>query len=294
MTFKRFSLCLMLAGAVLSFPVSPVSAVGTVDQIQAARQKINLAGRQRMLSQRLTSAICLKVTGADPSRRSVAFKAYQDFDAALAGLKDGSDALGLTPEPNPDIRSGIEKVEQSWALFAPAVQNLLGGDYGSTTMNTILSMNMPLLKQSNAVVGLFETAYGDGVIDPGTAVTINVAGRQRMLSQKMTKELCFIAADFDREKNIEALGATIALFDSSLNNLMDGKIADDIVPPPNTELVIQLGIVAELWDRVRPRMQAVVDGADIAVADLPEVASLTDQMLAEMHKAVLLYVASAS
>lgn len=294
MLLKRTSLSLMLAGALLAFPQSEARAADTNDQIKAARQKINLSGRQRMLTQRLTSAVCLTVTGADPQRTEVAFKAYQDFDVALAGLKDGNNGLGLSPEPNMPIRQGIEVVEGTWGQFAPAVQNLLAGGFDSSTMNTILSLNTTLLSQSNDVVTLFEKTYGEGVIDPGTAVTINVAGRQRMLSQKMTKELCFIAADFDKQKHLDSLKGTVALFDISLGNLVNGNMADDIVPPPNTELVVQLGIVSEIWDRVKPRMQAVIDGGAIQISDLPEIAALTDTMLKEMHQAVLLYVTSAS
>lgn len=294
MPLKRLCLCLMLAGAMLGLPAPQVAAVGTDDLIQAARQKINLSGRQRMLSQRLTSAVCLSMTGADPSRINVAFETYQDFEKALKGLADGDESLGLTPEPNPAVRAGLGTVQDTWAQFAPAVQNLLAGDMGSVTVNTVLTMNMTLLKQSNDVVSLFEQTYGEGVIDPGTAVTINVAGRQRMLSQKMTKELCFIAADFDRSKHLEALKGTIALFDASLDNLVNGKMADDIVPPPNVDLVIQLGVVSEIWDRVKPKMQAAVDSGSADISALSDIAALTDTLLKEMHQAVLLYVSSAS
>ena len=295
MFLNRFSTSVLALCAALYLPAMPIEAADSEDQIKAARQKINLSGRQRMLSQRLTSAVCLKVVGAEPGLRAdVALTSWQDFSKALAGLKNGDESLGLTPEPNAPIRAGLEVVEGTWAEFAPAVEQLLSGDLSSTTMNIVLSLNTRLLSQSNDVVSMFETAYGAGVIDPGTAVSINVAGRQRMLSQKMTKELCFIAADFDRDKHIEDLAATISLFDTSLKHLTNGDIASDILPPPNVDIVVQLGIVADIWDQVRPTMQDVVDGGSINVAELPAIAALTDQMLAEMHKAVLLYVSAKS
>jgi hypothetical protein len=295
MSINRFNLSVLSLCAALCLPVLPVEAADTEDQIKAARQKINVSGRQRMLSQRMTSAVCLAVVGANPDMRSeVALTSWNDFEKALAGLKDGDSSLGLTPEPNAPIRAGLEVVEGTWAEFAPAVQQLLAGDLSSTTISTILSLNTQLLSQSNDVVSMFEKSYGAGVIDPGTAVSINVAGRQRMLSQKMTKELCFIAADFDREKHIEALTGTVSLFDVSLQHLTNGDIASDILPPPNVDIVVQLGVVADLWDKVRPKMQAVIDNGSVGIEELSETAALTDQMLAEMHKAVLLYVSNNS
>lgn len=286
---------LLIVGMLLGGPGAPVAAKDTTDAITAARQKINLSGRQRMLSQRLASSVCLVITGADTAKRTdVALAAWKDFDTALIGLKDGNDGLGLTHEPNQKIRDGLTTVEGTWSTFAPAVQQILAGDMNASMLGVIIDSNLTLLSQSNDVVKLFETTYGEGVIDPGTAVTINVAGRQRMLSQKMTKELCFIAADFDRAVNLDAIQATIALFDASLEHLRFGDIAANIVPPPNTDLAVQLGVVAEIWGRVKPGMDAVAAGGAVDVAELAEIAATTDTLLKEMNKAVLLYVSSNS
>lgn len=284
---------LFFAVVAFGLPVAPVAALDSSDAVFAARQKINVAGRQRMLSQRMTSAVCLTVTGADATlREKVAMAALADFDVALLGLKDGNADLKLTPEPNPQIRAGLRAVETTWAEFSPAAQQVMAGDLSSTAIGTILNLNLQLLGKSNDVVKLFEEVYGDEAIDPGTAVTINVAGRQRMLSQKMTKELCFIAADFDAAESREALKGTVALFDKSLEQLRFGDVNANIVTPPNAEVLVQLGVVASIWRDVKPRMEAVMTGDDVAIADLAGIAATTDEMLKEMHKAVLLYVSS--
>ena len=282
----------IVATSLMVSSVPPVLAFDSADEITAARQKINLSGRQRMLSQRMTSAVCMAVTGADPARAEVAMAAVGEFDTALAGLKDGNDSLGLTVETDLGIREGIETVEGTWSIFQVAAQQLLAGDLSSTTLNTILSMNLQLLSQSNDVVVLFEKAYGASVIDEGMAATINVAGRQRMLSQRMTKELCFVAADFDRSANQESLQKTIALFDSSLDFLMNGDAAASIVPPPNPDVLIQLTVVETIWDDVKPIMEAASSGGAPNVGDLAAIAAMTDKMLVEMNKAVQMYVAS--
>lgn len=58
------------------------------------------------------------------------------------------------------------------------------------------------------------------------AVSINMAGRQRMLSQRMSKALLSIASDAQQGQSIVAskneLGKTVALFDSTLNGFQFG------------------------------------------------------------------------
>jgi hypothetical protein len=52
--------------------------------------------------------------------------------------------------------------------------------------------------------------------------TINLAGKQRMLTQKMTKELLLVANGIDADANKANLGKTVALFQSTLTGLLDG------------------------------------------------------------------------
>ncbi len=69
--------------------------------------------------------------------------------------------------------------------------------------------------------------YADEVKQPTkTEVTkqqsgtvINLAGKQRMLTQKMTKELLLIANGIDVDKNRESLKKTAELFENTLKDL---------------------------------------------------------------------------
>ncbi|MCK4442577.1 MAG: type IV pili methyl-accepting chemotaxis transducer N-terminal domain-containing protein, partial [Sulfurovaceae bacterium] len=49
-----------------------------------------------------------------------------------------------------------------------------------------------------------------------SGTVINLAGKQRMLTQKMTKEALFIAKGIDVKENIENLKKTVSLFDKTL------------------------------------------------------------------------------
>ncbi|MEN0021283.1 MAG: methyl-accepting chemotaxis protein, partial [Planctomycetota bacterium] len=102
---------------------------------------------------------------------------------------------------------------------------------------------------------------------------INVAGRQRMLSQKMTKELLQlkVAADQKKRESLAAsLAGTASLFDSSLTALMSGgetkgPTGDPVVLPATTDSAAMAHLEAgsQIWSRVYPALQAVIaDPAD--------------------------------
>ena len=57
------------------------------------------------------------------------------------------------------------------------------------------------------------------------ATVINLAGRQRMLTQKMSKEVLLVALGHDADANKANLRNTASLFDRTLKGLKDGDSA---------------------------------------------------------------------
>lgn len=85
------------------------------------------------------------------------------------------------------------------------------------------------------------------------AVAINLAGRQRMLSQRMTKALLIIqsAGNLDKSAALHELQDTITLFDQTLNAFwMGGKTLDgayrQIFLPPSTAANTRTHLIAAL------------------------------------------------
>ncbi len=115
--------------------------------------------------------------------------------------------------------------------------------------------------------------------------TINVAGAQRMLSQKMTKEALLL-----RQGALErgAMEATIAQFDQAQRDLLNGNPARNISVIEAPAIQAQLNRVEQLWSAFRPRLERVASGADADLAGL-EADSVT--LLKEMNQAVGLMAA---
>ena len=78
-----------------------------------------------------------------------------------------------------------------WSTFEPNLDAVLKGDTSKAVLEKIARENLPLLKNMNAAVQMYASESGSK-LDPAMATTINLAGKQRMLTQKMTKELLLV------------------------------------------------------------------------------------------------------
>ena len=118
--------------------------------------------------------------------------------------------------------------------------------------------------------------------------TINVAGAQRMLSQKMTKEALLIG---QQVLEPAALERTMQQFDTVHQDLLKGNAARNISAIKTPEVLAQLDTVTRLWQALKRELKAVAVGNNSA--SLAELESHSSQLLVEMNKAVGLMTAHA-
>ncbi|WP_407925434.1 methyl-accepting chemotaxis protein [Geothermobacter ehrlichii] len=123
------------------------------------------------------------------------------------------------------------------------------------------------------------------------AQIINIAGRQRMLSQKMTKEALTILAGLNVSSTRAALKQTRELFDTSLKTLIEGDRTLNLPATDNPEILAQLNRVNAIWKTFSPHVQTVIDSQDpVAIQSAIKTIIATNlTLLREMNKAVILY-----
>ena len=161
------------------FTVSILISVGFTFYIISSQSSdakvIDIAGRQRMLTQKmtkeslaLTSAIEKKVDSG--TLREGLLKTVSLYDRSLKALKDGGATVGtdgtetVLPVSQGEAKSQLVKVTEAWLAFKKSIDVIAapGADISSggfiNALETIKKGNIPLLKESNKVVGLLKTA----------------------------------------------------------------------------------------------------------------------------------------
>ncbi len=115
------------------------------------------------------------------------------------------------------------------------------------------------------------------------AKAINIAGRQRMLTQRMTKEALFYTAGRNDYK--DKFISTMDLFETSLNNLIEGK---DGMPAPPENIYNQLIKVKSMWDEFKKHANNVINDPN-SKEDMYYLEANNIPLLTEMNKAVKMY-----
>ncbi|PJE26998.1 Type IV pili methyl-accepting chemotaxis transducer N-term [Pseudooceanicola antarcticus] len=286
--FCKMILTLLALDLIPALGIAPLLAATPLSASEA-KHKINLAGRQRMLSQRMAMLSCM--ADSDVQAESAVARAggaFALFDQTLNGLRFGDAEHGLSTEKNMEMLDALAAVDLLWQGYGRAVEGYVTGGEAAS-LRVIHARNPAVLKTMNDAVGLMERLYGEGLIAPDLAAAINVAGRQRMLIMKALKEACMVGRGFDPEGDRRALQGTIALFSSSLYKLRVGNAWDGIIAPPSFEIDMQLELVQAVWDWMEPYLKEIAAGGPADPARLSELLYHGEVALREMNVAVGLY-----
>jgi len=274
-------LSIVAIGVCLSTGASADAKIDTKSAITQTKQQsgtvINLAGKQRMLTQKMTKEALFMAKGIDTEANKASLtKSVDLFDKTLKGLINGDKDLNLPKTEKKDILAQLNVVSELWSAFKINIDKVISGKSDKSTLEAIAKENLPLLKNMNKAVGMYAENSGSK-LDPEMAKTINLAGKQRMLTQKITKELLLVANEIDAEANKVNAKKTGELFESTLKDLTDKC--------KNNNIKKQLESVAKLWIDYKSIIQKV----DTSDASLQKAQALNMPLLKEMNRAVKMF-----
>jgi len=196
--------------------------------VQAAQlaEAVNLAGQQRMLSQRLVKLMAQRAAGIEARRA----KQLQDESAARvdANLARLPALLGAAHEP------ALAGLQQAWQ----ELRGLLVGKPTAEVLRRAEAAAQILLQRSEQ---LTETVAAAGAQQPLRLV--NLCGRQRMLSQRLAKQALLADLLSGCSQDPTLLGAGLSEFESGLLEL-------EAAPLSNPEIRALLAEVREEWLRL--------------------------------------------
>lgn len=285
---------LALAAIALATPL-PLAAAGARSPEETLRIELDMAGRQRLLSQRVISAACLLSLGLDPSTQELALvEAHDIFAATLDQLEQGSPAMQLPPVSDPVVRSAITQARLAWAPVSTVIDEILAGDAGAERIGALAAAEPALLTASlNLVAALGAT----GAQDPTRAAearALDMAARQRSLSQAVMKEACLITAAgiarINPAPHVTALNTRVTMFEDSAGTLRGGDPDLGIAPPPGPDAETALDTVQETWQDMRGMLNPALEGQPMDLDMLEDLARDYELLLPQLEDVVWFYV----
>ncbi len=271
-----------------------ISAINNIveeamDDESKVAHEINLAGKQRMLTQKMSKEIILIALNVEPKRNRERLKKTSTlFDKTINGFLKGDSTLSLSATTEKPIIAQIEKIIKHWEKFNTHVKSIIKKkSIDTASLIYVINNNIPLLKESHKLVLLYKqnTTRILAPIEKDLRNIIDLAGKQRMLTQKMTKEKILIIGGLRVKENEKLLLSSVNLFDKTLKGLIRGDKDLGLPGVTNSDLKKQLLTVKSIWNELKPLYKK----ADISNQELAIIIDKNLPLLKEMNKAVNMF-----
>ncbi len=241
--------------------------LGLHAQVSNLTDAINKAGRQRMLSQRMGKAWLALVHKTEGRIAQIVLdKSMALFDRQLAELKAFA--------PAPDIRETYTALEAAWSDYKAA---LVGAAPSKAGAAAVLKADARVLALAQQGTVQYEAAMGRPV-----GKLVNVAGRQRMLSQRMAK--CYYAATLP----VEATSA-VADMGQARSEFMVAMELLRRAPEATPRIRDELTLADSQWLFFDQALQRVQSGAASTTKPLSDVFVTSENLLSVMDRVTDLY-----
>ncbi|MDP1928432.1 MAG: type IV pili methyl-accepting chemotaxis transducer N-terminal domain-containing protein [Thiobacillus sp.] len=217
---------------------------------------VNIAGRERMLSQRIVKAYLMLGQGiAVDDARTLLQGSINQFESQLAALK--------AFQPTPAVRSAVAKLENAWKKCKP----LLAAAPSKAAAAELYDVNEALQQAAHSVTVAYE-----GVTLAPIDHLIGIAGRQRMLSQRMAKFYFYRTWELYDDQAYMELHLSRAHFTAVLNQIERSPLA-------SAQVKAGVARIRREWEPYQQVLFANQEPAKMR-RDAPRVAELSERVLA--------------
>lgn len=248
-----------------------------------------------MLTQRMAKEVFLAAADVDAAtNRKNAAESMALFKKSLAGLRNGDDSMKLPPGHFGKINARLDHLSNNFKTLEGLVDKTTRGDkLSKEELTSVRDQVDSLVEQEETIMTILSGSAGAALTKSGSKVAtdanlaIDVAGRQRMFSQKMAKDCALVHLKIDTDRHRSELKKTSSLFDKVEQGLRKGDKDIGIKGTSEADIVSQLDVVDGLWKGYGEVVRKHADSkVDMTKQELEIVAKLNLPLLTEANKTV--------
>lgn len=254
--------------------------------------RLNFVDRQRMLNEMTAKALCFTDLRVDRKGHSNQLSAAKYvFESTLEHLTEGSKGLGLAAESRPHLLSEIEELKLAWVNNAAAINGWFGARWGKSLFAAkAFEQNEVLNKRLTQTIETYhEAAEAEGGVDPGASAALLIAGGQRMMTQRIGKELCQIAAGYQPEETRKRLQESLALFAANTEKIAKGDKESGLTEEPPGLVLDNIEQSKSALATMEPVLDAALAGNTLTREELAPAAVANMKLLRHWEQIVSTY-----
>ena len=260
-------------------------------EMDALEHQFHMAGRQSMLTQKMSKELLLVALGVEPDKNLTNLKSSRLlFGQTLAGLTHGNEELALAPATDDSVSDRLQYVNLLWPLFDEAITEAISASQ-ITEVSRAADLSETLLNAMRDA----GTAYGDAlkVNRPYSILALSIESAETlgMLTQKMAKEFLLIAYGHETERNRSSLDKTYAEIETIVDGLLDGDAERQLLSAPTPAIREALVLVQENLRQLKPTILAAVSGDQISEEQIQQIVQHNEPILAQIEPLIALYQA---
>jgi|GEM_PF-5558697 len=290
----------LLAVVSAIWPNSPANAQAILqpaylepESKQDIRHRMIVAENQLSIVEEISEQACFISLGIEPEARLARIRALRDmFVRAQVGLLDGDQDLGLFhPENHSRVIRSLREVDSVWSIFDEAIATAFAeGTVSEPLLQVFAEGDAQLLDVLDQMLAEVRAAYANpNELMMVEAMTLELLGRQKLLVEKIVKDACLIALQWNADLMRDKLAADVALFEKTQAALLTGMPAVGLRPPPNSAIAEALQGLSDGWAKKSGFIAIALDGGELDRASVIDFKSANSDLLDRFDAVLKLY-----
>ncbi len=273
------------AGPATFTPPNPAVGTGRIEEVNGS-ERINYAGKLRMLSQRIPASACNRASGIG-GWESIGYlqASVGEFNRIVTALEFGDVYISIKDaEQDRRVLARLAQMNSVWTPVRDQMRSMIrdGSDAEQVAYATEAAPELSDIIQR--LVGDLIGEYADPTaLLAADAVTLDIVGRQRMMPQTISKAACMISEGIDVEAAQAELRDSIAIYDLALGALQNGMAEVGILPAPDEKIAAGLAAIEARWREVEPLLRRLEDGGTLSKEERELVYSAMNELTAQMN-----------
>ncbi len=254
--------------------------------------RINYSGKLRMLSQRIVAAACFDHAGVDVEKSAkMLHDATAEFDRILAGLEFGDDGLGMIgEETDRRVLLDLKLIYDHWDYLHPEIEDIITTGGTDEEVLHLAHESHETLKIAKHLVSVIVGEYANpAALMQADAMTIDIAGRQRMLAQRISKNACLITSGLEVDIAQKEMASAREIYDASVRALRFGMPAAGIHATEDPAILDGLDEILAIWEGAQPILDSVAAGEKVSDENRARIFNEMNMLTGKMNVLVGMY-----